>query len=941
MRSRLILLFIVILAPAAVHAQSASVRGRFVDAVSRSPVDGVLLKLTDLSDSTRVHQATSSDSGTFQVAGLAVGGYRLVATRLGYAPLRTVLRVTNENQDAGLLQMTSEAVHIGGVTVTESPPVATQKGDTTEFRAGALETHRDATAEELVQKLPGVTVEGGQVRAQGEAVQQVLVNGRPFMGNDPTAAMRNLPAEVIDRIQVYDRASDGAELSGFDDGQSQKTMNFILRDQNLRFGKTYAGYGDDDRYQAGGNATFIRGATRLTMLGLSNNINQRNFSQQDLFGAMSGTSGGGRRGGGGGRRGGGGDGGQQVVRMGGGFGSGGGFDPGSFLVNSEGGVTTTHSGGANYVGQWGPKLSVSSSVFVNASDNDNLQLLSRQFMPPQDSVAFYDQITNGTNRNRNQRVDARFEWTPDSVNSVVFQPRLYFQNSRKAGYGGGSNSSLAGEPLNVATSENASETAGNNLSARLTLRHRFAKRGRNASAEINAGHTDRDQDTGQYALTESRTGTTVASDTLDQRSLGESFTNSFSTRISVTEPVHPRLRIQLNYSPSVSWSESDTRAHRYNPLTAGYDLPDTAASSTHQSRNTVQNAGASALFTSGPWRVQAGGAYQRSDLLSEQTFPMETPIERTFRNVLPTVTLTGNFANRRNLRLVWRTSTTAPTIHQLQSVVDNTNPLSLSTGNPDLSQSYSHTLSLRLSEANPAKSTSRFLFGNITRTSQPIANATFFAPADTTLDGIFVPRGGQLTRPENLDESWNGSVFGVYARPVVKLKSNLSLSAGVTHTRTPTRVNSGINVGRTTTVRPGLNLSSNISPQLDFTLSYQGAMNYARNAATDDDTGDYYSHALSLQLNVVVGPGIVVRQDLVHNLQGNTAPVYGEDALMWNWTIGKKFLKDQRGELRVTTTDALENERSVNRSITETFVQDTRDRVLGRFVQAVFTYSWR
>ena len=122
---------------------------------------------------------------------------------------------------------------------------------------------------------------------------------------------------------------------------------------------------------------------------------------------------------------------------------------------------------------------------------------------------------------------------------------------------------------------------------------------------------------------------------------------------------------------------------------------------------------------------------------------------------------------------------------------------------------------------------------------------------------------------------------------------------------------------------------------------YQGAMNHGRNVATDDDTGDYYSHTLSLQLNVVVGPGIVVRQDHVHNLQGNTAPIYGEDALMWNWTVGKKFLNEQRGELRITTTDALENERSVNRSITETFVQDTRDRVLGRFVQAVFTYSWR
>src|SRR5262249_45112251 len=163
---------------------------------------------------------------------------------------------------------------------------------TTEFRASAVKTSRDATAEELVQKLPGVTLENGQVKANGENVQQVLVNGRPFFGSDPAAAMRNLPAEVVDRIQLYDRASDQAEFSGFDDGQQQKTMNFVLRDQKAKFGKIYGGYGDRDRYQAGGNSTWLHGTNRLTLIGLSNNINQRNFSPQDLFGALSGNGGG-------------------------------------------------------------------------------------------------------------------------------------------------------------------------------------------------------------------------------------------------------------------------------------------------------------------------------------------------------------------------------------------------------------------------------------------------------------------------------------------------------------------------------------------------------------------------------------------------------------------------------------------------------------------------
>src|SRR5262249_40257079 len=155
--------------------------------------------------------------------------------------------------------------------------------------------------------------------------------------------------------------------------------NFVLRDQKAKFGKIYGGYGDRDRYQAGGNSTWLHGTNRLTLIGLSNNINQRNFSPQDLFGALSGNSGGGGPrimmfGGPRGFRGGGG--GQQIKIGGGGFG-GGGFDPSSFFVNQQGGVSTTNSGGMNYVGQWSPKLSVSASLFENDTKNDNDQVLSR------------------------------------------------------------------------------------------------------------------------------------------------------------------------------------------------------------------------------------------------------------------------------------------------------------------------------------------------------------------------------------------------------------------------------------------------------------------------------------------------------------------------------------------------------------------------------------
>ncbi len=939
---------LLLLLPTVAFAQTAgeatSLRGRFRDPTSQTAVPDVAVRLVRIADTTDVRRVTAKEDGSFEVTGLGVHSYRLEASRVGYAPLRTIIRVTRKDQDAGVLALVPESVPVSGITVSESPPPATQKADTTEYRAGAVKTHRDASAEDLVQKLPGVTIEGGQVKAQGENVQQVLVNGRPFFGSDPTAAMRNLPAEVVDRIQVYDRQSDQSEFSGFDDGQSQRTMNFILRDQKMQFGKVYAGGGDQDRYQAGGNASVVRGTTRLTAIGMSNNVNQRNFSPQDLFGAMSGSGGGGgprimMMGGGGGRRPGGG-GGNFVFRGGGGFG-GGQFDPSSFLIGQQSGISTTHSGGLNYAGQWGPRLAVTSSLFASDSDTDNQQILTRQYLPPQDSLAYYDQNSLTDSRNRNQRFDARLEWTPDSVNSVIWQPRFYFQRTDATSLGDAANTTGLGDPLSAATSRTTESNDGHNLSSRLTLRHRFPKRGRNVSAELNLGRNLRDGTSAQRSLTEYYDGPTTTGDTLDQRSTAHTVTNSFSTRIAFTEPLSQRFRLQAIYHPSLTRGDSDPRGFRFDPLTGDYTRPDSALSNSYRNRTTVHNGGLALLYTRGAWRLLSNASIEHTILRSEQTFPQSRLTERTFDDFVPSVTLTGTFANRRNLRLAWRTSSTVPNIGQLQNVVNNSNPLSLSTGNPDLRTAYNHTLSLRLSEADPARSRSKFMFLNVTRTAHPIGNSTFTAPTDTTVDGVFLARGTQLTRPVNLDASWNANLFGVVSRPLPFLKSILSLNGGATLTRTPSLVNDVTNLARSYVVRSGVVLSSNISENLDFTVSYWGNYNISRSTLSTASTGDYFSHSAGLRLNAVVGPGIVLRQEVNHNLQSGVPSAYGQDVMLMTSTIGKKFLKNGRGELRLTATDVLQENRSVSRSVTETYVEDSRDRTLGRYFQAVFTYSFR
>jgi hypothetical protein len=625
--------------------------------------------------------------------------------------------------------------------------------------------------------------------------------------------------------------------------------------------------------------------------------------------------------------------------MGGGGGSG--FDPSSFFVNQQGGITTTHSGGVNYAGQWGPKLQVTSSVFVNDSDNDNLQSLRRQYLPPQDSLAFYDEGTTSDSRNGNQRFDARFEWTIDSLNSVIVQPRVYLQQNRGNTLTSAANSTLTGAFVNSSDNDTRNHTTGDNLSNRITIRHRFAKRGRNVSAEINTGRNSRDGERDQLSTNtfeQNGTDTTVF---LDQRTESNSATNSLSTRIAYTEPLVPGWQAQATYNPSWTWSESDARTSTPDAFGA-YTVLDPLQSNTFENRNAIQRGGLAVLHTRGTWRWLTQASLQQSRLASDQTFPETNSFERTFTDVLPSMTLSGTVASKRNIRLNWNTSTNAPSISQLQNVLDRSNPLSLSSGNPDLRQTYVNNVSLRVSEAEPFKMRSRFLFLNVSRTGNPIGNSTITAVRDTTIAGVFVGRGTQFTRPVNLAEpAWNANVFAVQSLPAKFLKSNWSLNGGATYGRTPTLVNGETNLNHTWALRTGTVLASNISQNLDFTLSYQGSYNITRSSLTTNTTGDYYAHTIGFRITAVTPQRIVIRQEASHALQTGVAEGFDQNVVMWNASLGRKFFKNDTGELRLTVTDVLQQERAVARSFTESYIQDTSDRVLGRFVQAVFTLNFK
>ena len=930
-------------------AQTAGLSGRIVDRKTGQPIPGAHIKLTNESDTSQTYLATSGADGTFLLTGLPARAYKLEATFVGYAPFLKTYTLDKRSIDAGDLALSQIAIPQPEVVVEGKVPPAVQKTDTTEYNAGAFKTHPDATAEELVAKMPGITVDNGSVKAQGEDVGQVLVDGKPFFGSDPTLALRNLPADAIEKIQVFDKLSDQAEFTGFDDGQSVKTINMITRrdKRNQQFGKSYAGYGDAGKYLTGGGFNFFHNDTRLSLIGISNNVNQQNFSQQDLLGVLGNSNQRGFSAGGGfsGRRtrGGGGGG-------GGGFGGGGGggqFQGGSgnasnFLVGQQNGITTTNSIGTNYTDSWGSQLAVSQSYFFNLADGRNDQALRRQYFGTPDSTILYNEHTNGETRNSNHRIDSRVEYTVDSSNSLVVQPRLYFQNNHSSNLLTGVNT-LATEAL-VNETETSSETgtSGYNLSNHVVFRHKFASPGRTVSLDVGMG-LNRKEGTGTLRSTSGFfLDSSAVRDTLDQQTPLLTDGWSITPRLAYTEPAGGNGLLQFTYNPSYSKNSSDNRSFLYDIRTGGYTIPDIQLSNLFSNEYSTQNAGVGYRLRATGLNLMGGVSYQVASLRGEREFPTSTRVDRTFYNVLPNAMLTYNFGEHTNLRLFYRTSTKPPDISQLQDVVDNSNTLLLKTGNPELKQSFSQTFVSRFGLTSLEKGNSFFVLFSVTRTSDFIGNSTITAARDTMVTGgIALNRGTQLTLPVNLDGDWNVNSFLTYGLPVNLIKSNLNFTSGFTYTRTPGLIGGSLNLAGVSTVSAGTVISSNINEDVDFTLSYTGNYSVSRNTLVADQNSNYFYHTAGVRLNLIFWEGLVFRNETTNMLYNGLSGGFNQNYVLWNLSLAKKLFENQRGELRGSVTDLLNQNTSVSRTVTETYLEDRQNQALGRYLMLSFTYTLR
>jgi hypothetical protein len=944
-------------------AQQFIIKGKIVDETDNSELIGVSVIVSPQSDTSNKNGTATDADGNFTIIGLSAGSYRLTARYVGFQNYSRDVQLV-QDLNLGTIKLKVLSTQLQNVNVTAEQIRAQQSGDTTSFNAGAYKTNPDANAEDLINKMPGLSTEGGTLKAHGEDVKKVLVDGKEFFGDDPNAAIKNLPSEIIDRIQVFDKLSDQAQLTGFSDGNEQRTINIITKPgrNTGQFGKLFGGIGSRDfksadlLYTLGGNINFFKADTRISLIGLSNNVNQQNFSTDDLLGVVGTSSaqnrgGGGPRGGGfqGGGRGGfsGGRGGQQ-----GSDGGRTGGDISSFLIGQQPGVTITHSVGINYSDNWSKKVKASGSYFFNSTDNENTTSLARNYFAGTDSSIIYKETSSSNTKNLNHRANLRIEYEMDSANSIIFSPRISFQQNEKVTDLSANTKEIDSSLLNNTKNRNTSDNDGYNVGGNLTFRHKFEKKGRTASINLNGSLNSRNG--GGTTYSKNNFFNPDTSYLINQQYSLESSTNNISANITYTEPLNSNSQLMLNYNPSLSKSKSDRETMDKDTL-ENLSLNPTLSNKYENTYNT-HKAGATYQYNNPKSMFSIGVTYQQANLNGMQIYPFDFEVDRSFSNFLPNAMYNYKFTRTQNLRVMYRTNTNPPTISQLQNVLDVTNPLIIKTGNPDLKQDYTHTLIFRYGNTNTTTSRNFFavLFGSYVMNY--IANETVFPTNNSSIHlagDINFPSGSQLTRPVNLDGYFMGRSFLTFGLPVRKIKSNLNLNIGLNYNRLPGRIRYASdsatlfsetaaidNIANNYTMNGGVVLSSNISENIDFTFSYSGYYNIVKNTIQTGSDNNYYNQNTSLKFNWIVDR-LVFNTTAIHTLYSGLSQGFNQSYLLWNAGLGYKFLADKSLDLRLNVYDVLNQNKSINRTVTETYIEDSYTNVLQRYFMLNLTYTLR
>ena len=925
MKKIITILFVLFANVTFLFAQESQIKGSIADLLDSTSLKGATISISS-TDSAVLQTVVTSTNGSFEFGNLKKQVYLLKISNVGYKPSTINIDLEKDNGTLGKIYLNRMVKEMETVTIVSTVAAVVQKDDTSQYNAKQYKVNPDATTEDMIKKMPGITVDkNGTITAQGEQVKKVTVDGKDFFGDDASAALKNIPAAAVDKIQVFDRMSDQAQMTGIDDGNSQKAINIITKAgiNNAQFGRVYVGAGTEQTYAAGGNTSFFKGDRRISLVGNFNNINQQNFGSQDLLGVTGNASN------------------NRNSPPGSGNFRGPGAPVESFTNDQSSGISTTNAIGINYSDKWSNNASITGSYFFNNSKNELISTTNNNIFQENQ---FTLKNTNNISNNNNHRINARLELKLDSSNMLFIIPSLNFQNNISSSSNDIKSYKNENDSLNNSNSGSLKLKDGYNLKNTIMYRHSFKKKNRIFSTSLNTTFTKNDgasKINGNYRFYDIL-GLPIFPDSIQQQSTDNlSDGNTIGGSITYNEPLGKKGRgqLQLEYNPSVQTNKANQQTFAYDG--DKYSIFDSLLSNKFTNTITTHNGGVTYRFTrSKDEQMSINVNYQQATLASNRTLPSKSSVNQSFKNFLPYAYWRKKISASTNIRMFYRASTNFPSINQLQDVVNLSNPLSVSSGNKNLVQSYTQYMGGRYSYSNTK--TNRNLFAGVfmQTAADYISNATFIATNDSTLqEGVVLRKGSQLSKPINLDGYRFIRTYISTGIPIKKLKTTVNLNTYLIYSKMPGQINNVFTTTNTYQYNAGVSLVSNVSEYIDYNVSYSANIYRAKTIGTFVTNNNYVNHVVAVVFNLLSKKGWFLQNDLNSQTFKGLSGGLDRTFTLWNASVGKKFFKDKTGELKISVFDILKQNQSLSRNVTNTFLEDSRNNVLGQYFTLAFAYN--
>ena len=911
--NRALLAVIMLLSAICANAQKISITGSIYDTAHQHFLGFSTVSLMQAKDSSLVSFTRADSAGKFTLLHPGKGKYVVAVSYVGYIPLwKSISLQEQQSYNMGRIIMTDIKSLNELTIVTKRAPVMINN-DTIEFNTENFNTQPNAVVEDLLKKLPGVTVDAdGTVKVNGQTVNKVYVNGKEFFTGDPKMATKNLNADAVDKVQVFDKKSDQATFTGVDDGNSEKAINIKLKKDkdNAVFGKVTAGVNGDDRFEGQTNMNRFKGEQQLSVIAMGNNTNKQGFSTMDVMN-FTGEMGKMMKGAGG-----------INIKT---------FTDGPesaglpVMGNSQNGIAQTFAGGLNFNDTWNKKKTdFNGSATTSDVRLNNESVTGTQYIDP---VMNKNYVSNSFSIQKQQRVNFTIDHALDSFTSIKFVPSVTWQQQQQNSMGSYTTNNSMKLKLNDGADTSHTNSDAVQSTNTILLRHKFKKKSRTFSLSGNFNYNNSIQHGNQYSRNTIDTFAFPIDSVINQSAGKDAKTTTVGANVTYTEPITKNSLIELNVFYNNSVGETNKRTFDWNKNTGTYANADSLLTNSFRSEYTYSGGGLNYRKSKQKFNYNIGVALQSATLNSTNK-TIDNTIRQSFTDVLPNFSYQYKFNMFSNLRLEYTTAVQQPTTTQLQPVLNINGLLNISTGNPNLTRAYSHNLNFNYFGGDFFKQ--RMFFG--------FANASFTNDAIVSSDSTYM-NGSRKTMPVNANGQWNVFANGGYGFYVKKIKSRIFLNLGATINHNIGFINGEENKIDNRAFNPNLMWNYSVDKVIDVQATATLMISRVEYSLQPMLNSNYLTQKYGIDIIKDLPWKMTLTNKFTYTVNSGRTDGYNTSVPLWNASLAKAFMKNKRAEVKFSVADILNQNTGISRNSSQNYIEDVRYNVLKRYFLLSFTYS--